>query len=195
MTIPLIVLAIGSVVAGFIPFNKLVTSDGKILESELELAVAIPSVLIGLLGIGIAYVMYRKETGIPDKLAARFKYSYKWAFNKFYIDEVYLFVTKKIIFRCISEPVAWFDRHVVDATMNGIAAVTQIVSFRIRRFQSGQLQKYAFVCSNSSLDNHSYPALERYPSGSSGLSFWNGSATINGGNSCVPVSDCPSCGQ
>jgi NADH-quinone oxidoreductase subunit L len=145
MTIPLIVLAIGSVVTGFIPFNKLVTSDGKILESELELAVAIPSVLIGLLGIGIAYVMYRKENSISDKLAARFKYSYKWAFNKFYIDEVYLFVTKKIIFRYISEPVAWFDRHVVDATMNGIAAVTQSVSFRIRGFQSGQLQKYAFV--------------------------------------------------
>ena len=145
MTIPLIVLAIGSVVTGFIPFNKLVTSDGKILESELELAVAIPSVLIGLLGIGIAYVMYRKENSISDKLAARFKYSYKWAFNKFYIDEVYLFVTKKIIFRYISEPVAWFDRHIVDATMNGIAAVTQSVSFRIRGFQSGQLQKYAFV--------------------------------------------------
>jgi NADH-quinone oxidoreductase subunit L len=145
MTIPLIVLAIGSVITGFIPFNKLVTSDGKILESELELAVAIPSVLIGLLGIGIAYLMYKKETALPDRLAATFKYGYKWAYNKFYMDELYLFVTKKIIFRYISEPVAWFDRHVVDATMNMIASVTQGVSFRIREFQSGQLQKYAFV--------------------------------------------------
>jgi len=98
-----------------------------------------------LLGIGIAYIMYKKESSIPDRLAATFKYSYKWAFNKFYIDEVYLFVTKKIIFRFISEPVAWFDRHVVDATMNAIASVTQGVSLRIRGFQSGQLQKYAFV--------------------------------------------------
>jgi len=145
MTIPLIILAIASVVTGFIPFNELVTSDGKVFESELELAIAIPSVLIGLLGIGIAYLMYKKETSIPDKLAATFKYSYKWAFNKFYMDEVYLFVTKKIIFRLISDPIAWFDRHVVDATMNAIANVTQSVSFRIRDFQSGQLQKYAFV--------------------------------------------------
>jgi NADH-quinone oxidoreductase subunit L len=61
------------------------------------------------------------------------------------MDEVWLFVTKKIIFRYISAPVAWFDRHVVDATMNGIASITQNVSFRIRGFQSGQLQKYAFV--------------------------------------------------
>jgi len=145
MTIPLIILAIGSVVSGFIPFNKLVTSDGKIFESEIELIIAIPSVLIGLLGIGIAYIMYRKETAIPDRLAATFKYSYKWAYNKFYMDELYLFVTKKIIFRYISAPVAWFDRHIVDGTMNAIASVTQGVSFRIRGFQSGQLQKYAFV--------------------------------------------------
>ena len=54
-------------------------------------------------------------------------------------------MTKKIIFRFIAAPVAWFDRHVVDATMNGIAGITQNVSFRIRGFQSGQLQKYAFV--------------------------------------------------
>jgi NADH-quinone oxidoreductase subunit L len=58
---------------------------------------------------------------------------------------LYLFITKKVIFRYISEPVAWFDRHIVDATMNSIATVTQVVSFRIRKFQSGQLQKYAFV--------------------------------------------------
>ena len=79
------------------------------------------------------------------RLAATFKYSYKWAYNKFYMDELYLFVTKKIIFRYISEPVAWFDRHIVDGTMNAIASVTQNVSYRIRGFQSGQLQKYAFV--------------------------------------------------
>jgi NADH-quinone oxidoreductase subunit L len=145
MTIPLIVLAIGSVFSGFIPFNELVTSDGKVFETEINLLVAIPSVLIGLLGIGIAYIFYWKESTIADRLAGTFKYSYKWAYNKFYMDELYLFVTKKIIFRYISEPLAWFDRHIVDGTMNAIANITQDVSFRIRGFQSGQLQKYAFV--------------------------------------------------
>jgi NADH-quinone oxidoreductase subunit L len=145
MTIPLMILATGAVLTGFIPFNELVTSDGRAFEAHIEMAVAIPSVLIGLLGIGIAFVMYRKETIIPDRLAATFKYSYKWAYNKFYIDEVYLYVTKKIIFGNISTPIAWFDRHIVDGTMNLIALVTQLASFRIRRFQSGQLQKYGFV--------------------------------------------------
>jgi len=145
MTIPLIILAIGAVFAGFIPFNKLVTTDGKAFESGIELIVAIPSVLIGILGIGIAWVMYKKETVIPERIAATFKYSYKWAYNKFYFDELYLFVTKKIIFRYISTPIAWFDRHIVDGTMNRIAEGTQQISFRIRGFQSGQIQKYAFV--------------------------------------------------
>jgi NADH-quinone oxidoreductase subunit L len=145
MTVPLIILAIGSVFAGLLPFNQLITSDGKPFETELELIVAIPSVLIGLAGIGVAYLMYRRENELPNKAASLFKYGYKWAYNKFYMDEVYLFVTKKIIFRYISAPIAWFDRHVVDATMNLIASTTQIVSFRIRDFQSGQIQKYAFI--------------------------------------------------
>jgi NADH-quinone oxidoreductase subunit L len=145
MTIPLIILAAGAAFSGFIPFHKLITTDGRAFETEINIAVAIPSVLIGILGIAIAWIMYKKESAIPDRLANTFKYSYKWAYNKFYIDEVYLFVTKKIIFRYISQPVAWFDRHIVDGTMNAIANVTQNVSFRIREFQSGQLQKYAFV--------------------------------------------------
>jgi len=145
MTVPLIILAFASVFAGFIPFSSFVTSDGVPFESHIEWSIAVPSLLIAFAGIAIAWVLYKRETVIPEKLKVTFKTGYKWAYNKFYIDELYRFVTKKIIFKRISEPVAWFDRHIVDATMNSIANVTQSVSFRIRGFQSGQLQKYAFV--------------------------------------------------
>ncbi|MCX6233623.1 MAG: NADH-quinone oxidoreductase subunit L [Bacteroidetes bacterium] len=145
MTIPLIFLAIGSVFAGFIPFSSLVTSDSKPFESHIEWGVAIPSILIGLIGIAIATVMYRKTNDLPDRVAATLKHFYKWSYNKFYFDEIYLFVTRKIIFRYISRPVAWFDRHVVDGTMNGIAWATQFTSVQIKGLQSGQLQQYAFV--------------------------------------------------
>ncbi len=145
MTIPLIILAAGAVFSGFIPFNELVTSDGRAFETEIERNIAVPSVLIALVGITAAFVIYARKTTIPDRLSGIFKYLYKWAYNKFYIDEIYLYITKKIIFRYISEPVAWFDRHIVDGTMNALAVMTQVISFRIRYFQSGQLQKYAFV--------------------------------------------------
>jgi NADH-quinone oxidoreductase subunit L len=145
MTVPLIVLALGSVFSGLIPFHELVTTDGKPFESHIEWVIALPSILIAVIGISTAWIMYKKETDLPDRIASAFRFGYRWAYNKFYFDELYLFVTKKIIFRYISEPVAWFDRKVVDMTMNRIAEATQQVSFRIRRFQSGQIQKYGFV--------------------------------------------------
>ena len=145
MTIPLMILAFGSVFAGFLPFHNLVTSDGLGFESHIDWMIAIPSVLIGVLGIVIATVMYKNESPLPDKVAGTFKNLYKWAHHKFYMDEVYLFVTRKIIYRYISTPIAWFDRHVIDATMNGIAGIIQFASYAIKGFQSGRLQQYAFV--------------------------------------------------
>jgi NADH-quinone oxidoreductase subunit L len=145
MTVPLIILAIGSAFAGFIPFSKLVTADGIAFEVHINMAVAAASVLIGLLGIGAAYTMYKKESAIPNKIASTFKHSHRWIYNKFYIDEIYLYITKNIIFRYISAPIAWFDRRVIDATMDAIASVTQRVAFAIRSFQSGQLQGYGII--------------------------------------------------
>lgn len=145
MTIPLMILAFASIFSGFIPFNSLVTSDGFGFQIHTQWNVAIPSVLIGLVGIAVAWVFYKKETGIPAKLAANLKLLYQGSFNKFYIDEIYMFVTKKIIFNRISAPIAWFDRHVVDATMDGIAWVTNGISDQIKELQSGQLQKYGYI--------------------------------------------------
>lgn len=145
MTIPLILLAVGAAFAGFIPFSTLVTSDGKPFEAHLDMGIAIPAVLAGLIGIGIATILYRKESNVPEKIFNALGGFSRAAFHKFYIDEVYLFITKKIIFNYISRPIAWFDRHVVDGTMNGMAYVTNEASDRIKKLQSGQLQQYALV--------------------------------------------------
>ncbi|HZL09593.1 MAG TPA: NADH-quinone oxidoreductase subunit L [Prolixibacteraceae bacterium] len=145
MTIPLIFLAIASIFTGFIPFNELVTSDQIGFATESNMLVAIPSVLIGLLGIGVAWILYKKESIVPAKLAARWGILYTMTYNKFYFDEIYLFVTKKIIFNYISRPVAWFDRHIIDGFMVGIGLVTEKISYQIKGMQSGQLQHYAFM--------------------------------------------------
>jgi NADH-quinone oxidoreductase subunit L len=151
MTLPLMFLAVASIFAGYIPFSQLVTSDGAPFEAHIEMPIAAASVLIGLVGIFVAMFMYMKPKSAPEKMATTFKHLYKWSYNKFYMDEVYLFVTKRIIFAYISKPVAWFDRHVVDATMNGFAWASNYASFHIRDLQSGQLQKYAFVFISSVL--------------------------------------------
>ncbi len=145
MTIPLILLAIGSATVGFVPFNELVTSDGSSFGIHTNWNIAIPSIAIAVIGILIAFVLYRRESNLPDKIVSLINGFYKATYRKFYFDELYLFVTKKVIFNHVSRPVAWFDRHIVDGTMNGIAAITNYISVAIRGFQSGQLQHYAYV--------------------------------------------------
>lgn len=145
MTIPLMILAFGALFAGFLPFAKLVTTDGLPMEAHINYTVAIPSVLVGVLGIIIALVMYRKPSLVPDKIATGFGAFYKGAYRKFYMDELYLFVTHKIIFRHISRPIAWFDRHIVDGTMNLIGNTIEKTSYLIKDFQSGRIQQYGFV--------------------------------------------------
>ncbi|PIV58518.1 MAG: NADH-quinone oxidoreductase subunit L [Bacteroidetes bacterium CG02_land_8_20_14_3_00_31_25] len=145
MTIPLLILSIGATFAGFIPFNELVTSDGAAFESHLSMSIALPSIAIALLGIFFAFLLYYKKSNTPDKITRTLGFFYKTTLNKFYFDELYLFVTKKIIFNIISQSIAWFDRHVVDGSMNGIAWVIEKTSVKSKELQSGQLQQYAFI--------------------------------------------------
>jgi NADH-quinone oxidoreductase subunit L len=145
MTVPLILLAAGSAFTGFIPFGSYVSADLKPFESGMHLNIAIPSVLIALTGILLAFTLYRKESLMPAKISSALGSFYHVVYNKFYIDEIYLFVTKRILFNLVSRPVAWFDRHIVDGTMNRIAWVIAVSSERIKGLQSGQLQHYALV--------------------------------------------------
>ena len=146
MTFPLMFLAAVTCVAGFIPFGTLVSSNGEAYHIHLDATVAITSVLIAILSIAIATWMYaRSSQPVADKLGKRFKGLHTAASHRFYIDEVYQFVTHKIIFRCISTPIAWFDRHVVDGFFDFLAWGTHATSDEIRDFQSGQVQQYAFV--------------------------------------------------
>lgn len=145
MTIPLMILALITTVGGFIKFGHFVTSDGAVLDSEMEIGLAVVSVLIGLAGIGLAAAMYRKETKYPDLIASKLGFLYKAATHKFYVDELYLFVTKKIIFKHVASPVLWTDRNIVSGAMDGLAAVSQWTSARIKGLQSGRIQQYAFI--------------------------------------------------
>jgi NADH-quinone oxidoreductase subunit L len=145
MTVPLVILAGFSAVAGFLPFSRYVSSDLRPYESHLHMWVAVTSVGVALAGIALAGMFYFRPSGLPGKVSTSLGALYRAASRKFYVDELYLFITHKLIFNLVSGPIAWFDRHVVDGTMNAMAALTNRVSEGIKGLQSGQLQKYAFV--------------------------------------------------
>ncbi len=142
MTVPLVILAMLSISSGFVPFHEFVTSDGLPLTTEFHWMIAIPSVLVAMVGIGVAAVLYRNKNSRPESLALGMKSLYTLAYHKFYIDEVYLFITHKIIFGLISRPVAWFDRHIVDGILNLIGNTTVFFSGSIKKMQSGEVQWY-----------------------------------------------------
>ncbi len=143
MMFPLVLLAAGAAAAGFIPFGEFVSTDGKALISHFHLQFSIAPVGLGLAGIFTAMWLYKKQNNRPDKLASSFSGFYKAAYHKFYIDEIYLFITKKVLFNLMGRPAAWFDRNVVDGIVNLSGSLTQAVSERIKKLQSGKVQQYA----------------------------------------------------
>ena len=145
MTVPLIFLAIFSAFAGFIPFGQFVSADRTPFEAHLNYPLAAVAIAVGLIGIGLAWVFYKKENALPEKFANNLGRAYTWAYNKFYIDEIYLFITRKILFKRVAEPAAKFDRKVVDGTMVGIGDGTVSTSRNIKGMQSGKVQDYAMA--------------------------------------------------
>lgn len=142
MSLPLIFLALVSCVAGFIPFGELVTWDGKLYHIHIETQVAATSLIVAVFAIALAAWLYFKENPKPARMKAAMPGLWQAANRRFYWDELYMFVTHKFIFGIICKSIAWFDRHVIDATMDGFAKITQKTSFAIRGMQSGSIQAY-----------------------------------------------------
>ncbi len=143
MMMPLLLLSVGAAAAGFIPFGHFVSSDGTLLETKFHLAFSIAPVALGLIGIFTAMWFYKKPTDKPDRIAASLNGLYKATYHKFYVDELYIFITKKIIFKLIGRPAAWIDKNIVDGLVNATGNTTQAISERIKGFQSGKVQQYA----------------------------------------------------
>ncbi len=145
MHFPLIFLAAVSCVAGFIPFGEFVSWNRMPYHIHYDWIIMVCSVIVACIGIFIAWKMYCKENQLPAKMKAALPRLWDWCYHRFYWDELYLFITHKIIFNGICKPIAWFDRHIIDGTMDGFAIITNKASYAIRGLQSGQVQMYVWI--------------------------------------------------
>ncbi len=147
MKFPLMFLAVFTFTVGWLltPFSRYVSPTRVPFEYHIHWTDPLVwgSLAVALTGIGAAWFFYYKPTDYPAKVASSLGQLYVWTKNKFYVDELYLFVTKRIIFDKISKPAAWFDRHVVDGMMNATGNTVVWISERIKFIQSGRLQEYA----------------------------------------------------
>ena len=146
MTLPLMLLAVVTIVAGFIPFGHFISSNGEAYNIHLDWSVAGTSIAVAVVSIAIAtYIYAGSRQPVADTLAHRFKGLWTAAYHRFYLDEVYQFITHRIIFGCICRPIAWWDRHVVDGFFNFLAWSAEATSDEIRGLQSRRIQQYTFV--------------------------------------------------
>lgn len=136
MTIPLIILAVLSVVTGyfgawFIPerfsIDKFISFFGFEGQEPLHIIPMVIAVLVGLLGILIAFILYFGKP-ITNKKISKWIYPlYKLLHNKYYIDEIYGFIIIKPLMK-LAEFINTFDRVVVDGFVNFIGKLTVIFS-------------------------------------------------------------------
>ncbi len=143
MKLPLIILAACAVGVGFIPFSQFITSDGAALETHIDMVFSIVPVSLSIIAILLSAIFYKNQNAKSDKAVAFFGGFYRAAYKKFYVDELYLFITKKIVFPLIGQPIAWADRNIVDGFMLLIANTTAKISAVIKTLQSGKVQNYA----------------------------------------------------
>lgn len=142
MKIPLLILSACTVGAGFISFGKYVSADGRALAQHFDLSFSILPVALALTGILLAMWMYQSASGKAEAVANSMKGIYTLAKNKFYIDELYNFITHRIIFNKLGKNAERMDRKLVDAAVNELAASTVDLSKSIKNLQSGKLQQY-----------------------------------------------------
>ena len=154
MTVPLIILSLITVgvgvyttLAGFLgwggSFGQFVNAEGTNYVIHFDHQIALTSTVIAILSICLATYIYKGEQQpIADRLYKTFPKLWRAAYKRFYQDEIWQFVTHKIIFRCVSMPIAWFDRRVIDGTFNFMAWGTNEAGESIRPWQSGDVRQY-----------------------------------------------------
>jgi NADH-quinone oxidoreductase subunit L len=160
MTVPLMILALLSVVGGFVGF-PIIEGANKFKEflspsiaplhaavhhsAAFEVFMMGFSMLVAGVGIYTAYKMYIKQPELPTKVAEKYPTAYDLVYHKYYVDEIYD--------ATVVEPIKegsdflWLgvDDKVVDGAVNGSASVVAWLSAHLRRLETGFVQNYALA--------------------------------------------------
>jgi NADH-quinone oxidoreductase subunit L len=170
MAIALIVLALGSIVAGYIGIPAVIWKDGNKIEHYLEpsfeahgpgvpapapapphedhasteFALMGISTLVAFAGIATAFYFYRTKPAAADEMAGRFSGAHRLLLGKYYVDELYDRTIVQPI-KAVSNSVLWraVDAGIIDGTVNAVGLVVRGWSAALRRLQTGSMRGYA----------------------------------------------------
>ena len=160
MTIPLILLAVGAVAAGWVGIPPLLGGGAHFAEF-LKPVVGLPefhgthaeewgvmglSTTLVMIGLGLSAFLYLRKTDLPEKIAKGFKPIYRMLFNKYYVDELYHFtIVKPTLWIANKVLVAVTDAKMIEGVVNGVPGLIGKFSQQLRRVQTGLAQHYGII--------------------------------------------------
>jgi NADH-quinone oxidoreductase subunit L len=144
MWIPLAVLAVLSLVGGYINVPRFLEPLFPLQEGEAASWLEYVASSAGLIGIAIGYLFYVVSPGLPGALARTFSVPYRWIYNKYFVDEFYDAVivspmvdgSRTLLWRMV-------DASGIDGIVNGIGRTSSGVGAILKRLQSGSIRSYA----------------------------------------------------
>ena len=152
MTVPLVLLAAGSVLGGWLGVPKLWSIFGESWRgfenwlspsfasaaveaaregqhsASIEWTLMGLSVAVALIGISLAHYLYCRKTELPERITARCKPLHTLFYNKWYVDELYDFLFVNGLGKGGGEVLGAFDRTIVDGGVNGAGWLTRFTA-------------------------------------------------------------------
>lgn len=135
----ILILATFTIFVGFLTnknFSGFIQVGNQIAQVKHEFNPAFISIIVALLGLLIAYIVYGrgKKPFVPVAL-------YKLSYNRFYIDNLYDFIAKKL-YRAVAVVSAFFDKYVIDGIVVLCSLITRVFSWVYSKMQTGNFQSY-----------------------------------------------------
>jgi len=165
MIVPLIILAVGAVAAGYVGVSPLIAGEiglsadafGEFLAPVVghatgegtpadEFVIMALSILMGLSGIGAAMFLYLRKTDLPRRLSQIFAWPYRVLWNKYYVDELYdRIIVRPTLWIADSLIVGVTDGKIIEGIVNGVPASIGRFSEKLRKIQTGTVHVYAAI--------------------------------------------------
>ena len=149
MTLPLIILAMLSIVTGYLGIPEFLGpmfethAGGAAHEGGVGISIMVVATAMGLIGIAGAYYVYVLNPTLPDRFARQWQSLYRGSLNKWYVDEAYDRTIVRPTLFAATELWKRVDVNVVDGAVNGVARAIAWGGWLLRLLQSGQAQHYA----------------------------------------------------
>jgi NADH-quinone oxidoreductase subunit L len=160
MALPLLVLAVPAVLAGFVNFPSHSTEalahllEGALPEfsaealhhAEFNWAIAITSTALALVGIGLAYAIYEAKAISAESLQKMWGPVHGLVARKYYMDDLYEgVIVRDGFYGFVARTALWIDENIIDGVVNGAATVSRKTGDGLRWVQSGSVQAYGTV--------------------------------------------------